>query len=77
MSAIWDVVRRENAVVGILISMQTPSRPMKTEAASAGFYESKIWDAKYPNFHLLTINELLSGKKIEMSPIRQTGKTFK
>lgn len=31
------VVQREAAQIGVLISLQTPTRPMRTEAASAGF----------------------------------------
>ena len=71
------VVERENAAIGVLISMEEPTKPMKTEAATAGFYESKIWGKKYPRIQLLTIQELLDGKKIDMPPIRQTGATFK
>jgi len=36
-----------------------------------------IWGKKYPKIQLLTIEELLNGKKIEMPPIRQAGATFK
>jgi len=50
---------------------------MKTEAASAGFYESKLWGKKYPKIQLLTIKELLEGRKIDMPPIRQVSATFK
>jgi len=43
-----------------------PSKPMKTEAVSAGSYESLLWGGKYPKIQILTIEELLSGAKIEM-----------
>lgn len=71
------VVERENAAIGVLISMEDPSRPMETEAVTAGFFESKTWGQKYPKIQLLTVADLLSGKKIEMPPIRQVGATFK
>ena len=71
------VVERENAAIGVLISMEEPTKPMKTEAASAGFYESKLWGKKYPKIQLLTIKELLEGRKIDMPPIRQVSTTFK
>lgn len=72
-----DIVQRENADVDILISMETPERPMKTEAVLAGFYESGLWGKKNPKIQLLTIEELLNDKMIEMPPIRQAGATFK
>lgn len=71
------VLDREKAAIGILISMQEPTAPMRTEAATAGFFASAFWGKKYPRVQLLTVAELLSGKKIEMPPIRQVGATFK
>jgi hypothetical protein len=50
---------------------------MRTEAVTAGFYESATWGRKYPKVQLLTVAELLAGKKVEMPPIRQVGATFK
>jgi len=71
------VVEREKAAIGVLISMEDPTKPMQTEAVTAGFFESKTWGKKYPKIQLLTIAELLTGKKIDMPPIRQVGATFK
>lgn len=71
------VLDREEAVIGVLISMEEPTKPMQTEAATAGLYESKTWGKKYPKIQLLTVAELLAGKKIDMPPIRQVGATFK
>jgi len=56
--------------------MEEPSKPMQTKAATAGLYESKNWGKKYAKIQLLTVAELLAGKKIEMPPIRQVGATF-
>ena len=78
------VLDREKAAIGVLISMQEPTAPMRTEAVTAGFYEPgtwgqkyEKWGQKYPKIQLLTVAELLAGKKIEMPPIRQVGATFK
>jgi site-specific DNA-methyltransferase (adenine-specific) len=71
------VADREKAAIGVLISMEEPTKPMQAEAVTAGFFESKIWGRKYPKIQLLTIADLLSGKKIDMPPIRQVGATFK
>jgi len=71
------VMDGQKAAIGVLISMQNPTGPMKEEAVTAGFFESKTWGKKYPKIQLLTIAELLAGKKIDMPPIRQVDKTFK
>jgi len=71
------VVDRENAAIGVLISMEEATKPMQTEAVTAGFFESKTWGKKYPKIQLLAIAELLAGKRIEMPPIRQVDATFK
>jgi len=71
------VLDREKAAIGVLISMQKPTSPVKTEAVTAGFYESAVWGQKYPRIQLLTVAELLAGKKVEMPPIQQVNNTFK
>jgi DNA modification methylase len=71
------VLEREKASIGVLISMQDPTADMKTEAVTAGFYESANWGRKYPKLQLFTVADLLAGKKVEMPPIRQVGATFK
>ncbi len=59
------VLDREKAAIGILISLQPPTGPMETEAASAGFYEHKTNRQKYPRLQLRTVRELMEGKGIE------------
>ena len=71
------VVERDKVAIGVLISMEDSTKPMQTEAVTAGFYESTTWGKKYPKIQLLTIAELLTGKKIEMPPIKQVSVTFK
>jgi len=69
------VVEREKAAMGVLISMQDPTGPMRAEAASAGFYQSP-WGTKHPRLQVLTVQELLAGKRIDMPPSRDL-RTFK
>ena len=57
------------AVIGVLITLEHPTTPMKREAASAGFYDSP-WGS-HPRLQILTIEELLSGRGIAMPPIRR------
>jgi len=69
------VVDREEAAIGVLISMQDTTRPMREEAASAGFYSSP-W-GKHPRLQLLTVDDLLGGKGIDCPPLRHVSQTFR
>lgn len=62
-------VERENAAIGVYISMEPPTGPMKREAAAAGIYHSDVWGQDYPKIQLLTIEELLNGATVQMPPI--------
>jgi site-specific DNA-methyltransferase (adenine-specific) len=67
------VIGRENAEIGLLISMQEPTRQMRAEAASAGHYRSGgegagTW-GNHPKLQLLTVADLLNGKRIDMPPL--------
>lgn len=67
------VVERENAALGVLITLNEPTRPMKEEAASAGVYESaELGDTTYPRIQIRTVEELLDGHGID-APIYATG----
>lgn len=68
------VLEREKADIGILISFETPTQPMKKEAASAGFYATP-W-GKHPKIQLLTVRELLDGKKPDIPQITGAIKTY-
>lgn len=65
------VVDREKAELGVLISLEA-TRPMKGEAASAGFYQSP-W-GKHPRLQLLTIAGLFAGKDVDAPPSNITFK---
>lgn len=77
MRDLRGVVDRENAEIGVLICMYEPTQPMRAEAASGGFYDSPGWGQSYPKLQILTIEELLNGKGIDMPPIGQVSQTFR
>ena len=70
------VVDREKAAMGLLITMEDPTAPMRKEAASAGFYECVAWNTKHPKIQILTVGELLKGKTLDAPPSRDI-RTFK
>lgn len=69
---LWGVVEREKAQIGVLLSLETPTQAMRTEAAKAGFYDRPFGgkDERYPRLQLLTIEELLKGKGIAYPAVR-------
>jgi len=69
------VVDREKAQIGLLITMHKPTKAMRTEAASAGFYKSP-W-GKHPALQVLTIEELLKDKQLDAPPMGQVNVTFR
>lgn len=63
VDALWGVIQREEAEIGVLISFKEPSPGMRARAAEAGFFESP-W-GRHPRIQLRTIRELLDGKGID------------
>jgi DNA modification methylase len=59
------VIDREKAQIGVLITFEEPTKPMRTEAASAGFYSSPL-GTKHSTLQLVTVGELLAGKKLDL-----------
>jgi len=48
---------------------------MRTEAASAEFYKSP-W-GQHPRLQIVTVGELVAGKRLDIPPVRQTNVTYK
>jgi hypothetical protein len=60
---LWGVIEREQAIIGVFITLENPTKPMTDEAIKAGYYER--WGQKYRKIQILTIEELFQGKKID------------
>jgi site-specific DNA-methyltransferase (adenine-specific) len=59
-----SVIEREKAPMGLFLTLDPPTGPMRVEATAAGFYET-TW-GKHPRIQILTIGELLDGKRPDM-----------
>lgn len=71
-------VEREDAAIGVFITLEESTRDMNREAAEAGFYRQPGFDRNYPKIQILTIADLLNGKQLEMpSSVTTTSVTFK
>ena len=54
------------SVIGVLLTLEPPTKPMIDLETTAGFYESQSWGRKYPRLQILTIADLFAGKDIIM-----------
>ena len=61
-------VDREKAALGLFITLEEPTPATRTEAVSAGFYHSEVWQRDYPKIQIRTIGELLAGQMFDLPP---------
>jgi len=69
------VVSREKAAIGVLLTLNKPTQPMKTEAVAAGFYDSP-W-GRHPKLQILTIAELIGGKRVDYPVAHLSNRTVR
>ena len=62
------VVEREGAPIGVLLTLEEPTREMQREALAAGYYRSPGWQRDYSRLQILTIEALLRGATVQMPP---------
>lgn len=60
-------IEREDAEMGILVTLFPPTRPMLAEAAAAG-YASRSVHGKLPRLQIATVADLLDGRRPVMPP---------
>lgn len=70
------VMEREVAEMGVLITMQPPTKAMQREAASAELYYSPGWDKRYPRIQILSVEDLIGGKGVNYPPSKHVNVTF-
>ena len=70
-------VQREDAAVGVFITLDPPTPDMISEAVSAGYYQrgakggqhsGQLWEKDILRIQILSIEDLFTGKGIEMPP---------
>ena len=74
------VIEREKAELGVLVALKEPTKAMRAEAASAGFYKQPVVDQggqQYPRLQLITVGELLAGQRIKYPSVGYLNVTFK
>jgi DNA modification methylase len=63
ISALLGVVDRERAAMGIFITLQNPTKPMREEAKSAGTYQHEDMAQRYDRILIVTVEEIIVGKQ--------------
>jgi DNA modification methylase len=58
------VIGDEN--LGLFITLEPPTEPMRVEAATAGFHSSPLWERDFPRIQIFTVAELLEGRQPEL-----------
>jgi DNA modification methylase len=61
-------IEREKAAVGIFVTLEEPTRPMREEAATAGAWHSNVWNRDYPRIQILSIRDLLEEHRVPDLP---------
>ncbi|PIR92397.1 site-specific DNA-methyltransferase [Candidatus Falkowbacteria bacterium CG10_big_fil_rev_8_21_14_0_10_44_15] len=59
-------IEREKAIGGVFITLEKPTKPMLEEAVLAGDYSVKFFKGEFPKIQILTIEELLHGRKLNI-----------
>lgn len=71
------VAERENASMGLLLALEEPTKGMRSEAASAGFFNMPGSQKKYPKIQIYTVAEYFEGKRPNIPNISGTLKNAK
>lgn len=60
-------IEREQAQIGVLITLEEPTKPMRQEAASAGKYHHKLLDKHFDRIQIVTVQDIIENmKRMEM-----------
>jgi len=70
-------VNNERAQMGIFLTLNEPTKDMKTASAEAGFYHSIGWSRDYPRIQIMTIEDIMNGKTPDLPPVKRTFKQAK
>ncbi|AXK41229.1 site-specific DNA-methyltransferase [Erythrobacter aureus] len=58
-----QVMEREGAKIGVLITNQLPTRAMERDAAAVGVWENEYTGRKHPRLQIITLAELFQNKR--------------
>lgn len=62
-------IDREQAAMGVLITLNPPTKEMEIEAASAGFYESELFKKVFPKIQIISVKDYFETGKTAQLPM--------
>jgi len=63
-----DVVSKQKAAIGLFLTLEEPTSEMTKETKATDPYISPVWKHEYQKIQILTIQDLLKGKKPNIPP---------
>ena len=57
--------------LGLFITLEPPTGPMRSAVSGAGMYHNPLMNRDYPRLQIITIDELMAGKKPDLPPLVQ------
>ncbi|MBB1126932.1 DNA methyltransferase [Thiospirillum jenense] len=75
VAALRGDMARENAVMGIFITLEEPTKAMHEDAMAAGYYHHELLHRDYPAIQLVTVREMIDEHRRSDLPLHQ--KVFK
>jgi DNA modification methylase len=64
------VIEREGAAIGVLVTLDEPTKPMQFEATVAGTYHSDVSDRDYSRIQIISVADLLErGRRPQLPPL--------
>lgn len=65
-----SVIERDGAAIGVLVTLEEPSREMRKEADLAGSWHSDLFDRDFPRIQIITAREIIDQhKKPNLPPL--------
>ena len=64
-------IEREKAAIGYFITLFPPTRDMITECKKIGRYKNNLMEQEYPKIEIVTVEEILNGKRITIPTSQQ------
>jgi site-specific DNA-methyltransferase (adenine-specific) len=66
ISELSDILEKDGAQIGLIISLQKPRLGMITDSVHAGSYDSPLWKRQFLKIQIRTVGELLEGKTFDI-----------
>ena len=64
-------IEREKAAIGYFITLFPPTREMIAECKKIGKYENNLMEQEYPKIEIVTVEDILNGKRITIPTSQQ------